>query len=96
MKNLSDRKLDMVPNFAPLSGLNLKMKIEKQVRFSIALQYAFFQDCEAPNSKKCILELKCRLFKKFTKFFLGDSDSRKTSPGVRGVLWNHSRPSRMD
>ena len=96
IKNLSDRKLDMVPNFAPRSALDLKMKIERQVRFSVALPNAFFQACEAAKSKKCILELKFRLFKKFTKFFLGSSDSRKTSPGVRGVLWNHSGLSRMD
>ena len=96
MKNLSDRKLDMVPNFAPLSAFDLKMKIERQVRFSVALPNAFFTACEAANSKKCIWELKFRLFKKFTKFFLGGSDGRKTSTGVRGVLWNHSGPSRMD
>ena len=96
IKNLFDRKLDMVPNFAPLSAFDLKTKIERQVRFSVALPNAFFQACEAANSKKWILELKFRLFKKFPKFFLGGSDSRKTSPGVRGVLWNHPGPSRMD
>ena len=43
IKNLSNTKLDMVPN--------LKMKIEKQVRFSVALQNAFFQAFDAAKSK---------------------------------------------
>ena len=31
--NPYDRKLDMVPYFAPLATFDLKMKIERQVRF---------------------------------------------------------------
>ena len=51
IKNLSDRKSDIVPNFAPLSALNLKMKIEKQVRFSVALPNIFFKLAKQPKTK---------------------------------------------
>ena len=51
IKNLSDRKLDMVPNFAPLSAFDLKMKIERQVQFSIALSNVFFKLVKQPKAK---------------------------------------------
>ena len=86
----------MVPNFANLSALDLKMKIEKQVRFSVALPNVFFQAYEAAKSKKCIMKLKYRDFKKLTKFVLEGSDSKKTSLGARVVPWTHFVPSRMD
>ena len=41
--NPYDRKLDMVPYFAPLVTFDLKMKIEKQVRFSLGHQNVFFE-----------------------------------------------------
>ena len=59
------RKLDMVPYFAPLVTFDLKMKIEKQVRFFVKLPNAFFKLVGQPTFQKWILWSKFRLFKKF-------------------------------
>ena len=45
--------------------------------------------------EKSILRSKFRLLKKVQKFVLGVQGGRKTFPGVREVVWNHSGPSRM-
>ena len=63
--NPYDRKLDMVPYFAPLVTFDLKMKIEKQVRFFVELPNAFFKLAGQPTFQKWILWSKFRLFKIF-------------------------------
>ena len=41
--NPYDRNLDMVPYFAPLATFDLKMKIERQVRFTLGHQNVFLE-----------------------------------------------------
>ena len=69
--NPYDRKLDMVPYFAPLVTFGAKIKIEKQVRFSVDLPNVFFKLVRHPTFKKWIFWSKFRLLKFFWKFFLG-------------------------
>ena len=63
--NPSYRKLGMVPYFTPLVTFDLKMKIEKQVRFFVELPNAFFKLVGQPTFQKWILRSKFRLFKNF-------------------------------
>ena len=67
--NPSDRKLDLVPYFAPLVTFGIKIKIEKQVRFSVDLPNAFFKLVKQPTFEKWILWSKFRLLKFFLEIF---------------------------
>ena len=49
--NPYDRKLDVVPYFAPLVTVGVKIQIEKQVRFSVDLPNVFFKLVREPNLK---------------------------------------------
>ena len=53
--NPYDRKLDIVPYFTTLVTFDLKMKIEKQVRFFVNLPNAFFKLVKQPVFQKWIL-----------------------------------------
>ena len=50
--NPYDRKLDMVPYFAPLVTLDPKSKIEKQVSLFVDLPNAFFKLVRQPTFQK--------------------------------------------
>ena len=68
--NPYDRKLDLVPYFAPLATFDLKMKIAKQVRFFVNLPNAFFKLVKQPIFQKWILWSTFRLFKNILKLVL--------------------------
>ena len=67
--NPYDRKLHMVPYFAPLVTLDPKSKIEKQVSFFVDLPNTFFKLVRQPTFQKWILWSKFRLFKKIWNLF---------------------------
>ena len=60
-----DRKLDLVPYFAPLVAFDVETKIEKQFNFSMGRPNAFFKLGMQPKSKKMILKSKFRFFENF-------------------------------
>ena len=59
----------MVPNFAPLSAFDLKMKIERQVRFSIALPNVFFKLVKQPIAKNAFWSKNFDFSKNSPNFF---------------------------
>ena len=93
MKNPLDKKLDMVPYFAPLVTLDLKSKIEKQVSFFVDLPNAFFKLVRQPTFQKWILWSKFRLFKKNFEICFGGVGWSKTivwdPGGALGPLWTN-------
>ena len=95
MENPLDKKFYLVIYFTPLKAFGKYLRTERQVRSGNDAKNAFFTLVKLCSMKKSILRSKFRLFKNFWEFVLGMQKCRKTSSGVRGVVGNHSGPSRM-
>ena len=67
----------MVPYFAPLVTFDLKMKIEKQVRFSLGHQNVFFE-LVWKRMPKTHFELQTSNFEKIIEVVLGAFGGQKT------------------
>ena len=85
--NLYDRKLDMVPYFAPLAKFDLKMKIERQVRFTLGHQNVFLE-LVCKRKPKTHFELQTSNFEKIYWSCSGSVWLSKKFLWTRGVLWN--------
>ena len=91
--NPYDRKLDMVPYFAPLVTFDLKSKIEKQVRFFVDPPNAFFRLVRQPTFQKMDFVIEISTSQIILEICSGDVGWSKTIAwdpgGALGPLWTN-------